>query len=111
MDFNEYQQLALRTFNTKAKDQMTLNGVMGICGEGGECLDLMKKHMFQGHELSPDKLKDELGDIMWYLAITAESIGVKLEDIAEFNVNKLRTRYPNGFSSSDSVARVDYKKK
>lgn len=111
MDFKEYQQLALRTFNHEHDDEMTLNGVMGICGEGGECLDLMKKHIFQGHELSKDKLKDELGDIMWYLAITAESIGITLEDIADFNINKLKIRYPNGFSSSDSIARVDYNKK
>jgi NTP pyrophosphatase (non-canonical NTP hydrolase) len=111
MNFNEYQKLALRTFNTKNKDQMTLNGIMGICGEGGECLDLMKKHMFQGHELSKDKLKDELGDIMWYLAITAESLNLEFDEIAQFNINKLKTRYPNGFSVSDSIARVDYNKK
>lgn len=111
MDFNEYQNLALRTASESTQQNMVLNGVMGICGEGGECIDLLKKNMFQGHEFNKDKLKDELGDIMWYLAITAKGIGVSLSEVAEFNINKLKTRFPNGFSSDDSVARVDYNKK
>ena len=110
MELNEYQELALRTSCSKDKDKMLLNGMMGLCGESGECLDLMKKHMIQGHELVGEKVKDELGDVMWYLAVAAKGLGVTLDEVAEFNVNKLKTRYPQGFSSSDSIARVDYNK-
>lgn len=111
MKFDEYQELALKTFNKDKEKDMTLIGVMGLSGESGECLDLMKKHLFHGHELDKNKLTDELGDVLWYLAITAKSIGVSLEEVASFNVNKLKTRYPKGFSTKDSIARVDYNKK
>ena len=111
MDLNEYQNLALRTASNSTQENLILNGVMGICGEGGECIDLVKKSMFQGHELNKDKLKDELGDVMWYLAVAAKGIGVDLAEVAEFNINKLKTRFPNKFTAEDSIARVDYNKK
>jgi len=82
-----------------------INGVMGLCGESGEAIDLVKKHLAQGHELDKEKLAKELGDIAWYLAETATAIGYSLEDILQMNIDKLRARYPDGFAVERSVNR------
>ena len=105
MDLTVYQALALRTAHYKDKDRLLLNGVMGLCGEAGECIDIVKKHHFQGHKLDAEKLIDEAGDCLWYLASIAEGLGVSLGDIAQRNVDKLRSRYPGGFQVERSVNR------
>lgn len=108
MTFNEYQKEALRTasgLNAACADNLLLNGAMGLCGESGEFIDLLKKATFQGHELDKDHLAKELGDILWYLAVAAEGIGYKLSDVAEMNKAKLRERYPDGFDSEKSLKR------
>ena len=107
MDFNEYQKLAMRTASDKSKQNMVLNGVMGLCGEAGECIDIVKKHMFQGHELDTQKLIDEASDCLWYLAEIASGLDISLEDIANHNVEKLRKRYPDGFNIDKSVNRPE----
>lgn len=69
MKMNEYQALARRTSSTdgpeKASYDKLINGVMGLCGEAGEYIDVVKKMMFQQHELNADKLIEELGDVLW----------------------------------------------
>ncbi len=106
MNLNEYQQAALRTASRDSDSKaLILNGVLGLAGESGEVADIVKKHLFQGHELDKDKLLDELGDVLWYIAITAKGIGVTLNDIATHNVDKLKKRYPKGFESERSVNR------
>lgn len=105
MDFNEYQQKALRTAGVKDKDGLILNGVMGLAGESGECIDIVKKYLFQGHTLNREKMLDELGDVLWYIAITAEGLGLEMADIATYNIDKLTKRYPEGFESTRSVKR------
>lgn len=106
MTINEYQQEALRTANGMVNDYpMMLNGVMGLVGEAGECVDLMKKHLFQGHPLKVDHMAKELGDVAWYLAVTAHCIGFDLESILQMNVDKLRNRYPEGFNAWRSLHR------
>lgn len=106
MTINEYQREALRTESGMSKDYpRILNGLMGLNGEAGEAIDLLKKHFFQGHPLDADHLAKELGDIAWYLAISADAIGYGLEAILQMNVDKLRNRYPNGFDSEHSLHR------
>lgn len=104
MGFNEYQLLALRTANKDNKD-LILNGTLGLAGESGEVADVVKKHLFQGHELNKDKIVDELGDVLWYIAIMAKGIGVGMEEIAKHNVEKLKKRYPDGFEVERSLNR------
>jgi len=106
MNFTDYQKLAVRTASDSSKDDFILNGVMGLCGESGECIDIVKKHKFQGHELDTKKLLDEASDCLWYLAILAEGLGTTLEEIAIHNIEKLKKRYPSGFESSKSTSRV-----
>jgi len=103
---NEYQKEALRTANSMNQDfPLMLNGVMGLAGEAGECVDMMKKHLFQGHPLDAEHLAKELGDVAWYLAVTAHAIGYDLESILQTNVDKLRSRYPDGFTAWRSLHR------
>jgi len=107
MTFADYQKYALRTASETAPDRLVLNGVMGLCGEAGECIDIVKKHMFQGHTLDRDKLTDEASDCLWYLATLAEGLGVTLDEIAVHNIEKLKSRYPNGFETEKSINREE----
>ena len=102
---NEYQALAMRTLNPELTEQeILLNAVMGLCGESGEVIDHVKKHLCHGHALNKDELVKELGDVAWYLAEAATALGVSLEDILKGNIEKLKRRYPEGFSTEASIA-------
>ena len=84
MHANEYQKLAMTTLNPKLHEKdVLINGVMGLCGESGEAIDIVKKHLAQGHVLDTDHLAKELGDIAWYLAETAFAIGYDLDTICK----------------------------
>ena len=105
MTGKEYQVKAMRTASSLSRENLLLNGVMGLNGEAGECIDLMKKAMFQGHKLDKEKLLDELGDILWYVAITCEGLETTVDEAMTHNVEKLMKRYPDGFSAERSVHR------
>ena len=108
MTANEYQKLAMTTLNPDlSKKDVLINGVMGLCGESGEAIDIVKKHLAQGHELDKERLINELGDIAWYLAETATALDVSLDDVLSRNIEKLRSRYPEGFSVENSINRQD----
>lgn len=108
LTINEYQREALATLNPDIpKDSLLLNALMGLCGESGEAIDLLKKHLFQGHALDREKLVKELGDVAWYLAEAAQALDVPLEEICQKNIDKLRARYPQGFSAESSMRRED----
>lgn len=100
---NEYQEKALRT----AGEPNIENGLMGLCGEAGECIDILKKHKFQGHDLDREHLAEELGDVAWYLAVSADALGYDLSYILNSNVEKLKARYPDGFEAERSVNRQE----
>ena len=108
MTVNEYQKLAMSTLNPDlTKKDILINAVMGLCGESGETIDIVKKHLFQGHALEREQLKKELGDIAWYLAEAATALDTELEDIFAANIEKLKKRYPEGFDADRSVKRND----
>lgn len=108
MTINEYQKEAMRTAqaDTLNNEERLLNGVMGLNGEAGEAIDIVKKHIFQGHDLDIEHVAKELGDIAWYLATSANAIGYDLETILQMNVDKLRARYPEGFDPDKSQHRT-----
>lgn len=108
MTGNKYQMLCLRTANTTEPMDLLMNGVLGLNGESGEAADMVKKFRFQGHELDREKLAKELGDIMWYVSITAHALDYSLDEIMQMNVDKLIERYPNGFESERSLNRSEY---
>jgi NTP pyrophosphatase (non-canonical NTP hydrolase) len=110
MTIDEYQEACLRTepMDAKITDITRLeNGLMGLNGEAGEAIDVMKKFLFQGHELDKKHLAKELGDVAWYLAVTADALGYYLEDIFQMNIDKLKARYPDGFDPELSKHRKD----
>lgn len=105
MEFNDYQIAAARTANPKG-DHL-LMGVLGLAGEVGEVVDLVKKYMYHGHGLDGDKLRKELGDVLWGLSLVAKSRGIALDDVATTNIAKLKARYPEGFSYAASRDRAE----
>lgn len=108
MTINEYQKLAMTTRNPELdKKDVLINSVMGLCGESGEAIDIVKKWFAQGHELDKKHLAEELGDIAWYLAEAAMALDLSLEDILQANIDKLKKRYPEGFDVEKSLERQD----
>ena len=111
MTFDDYQDLALRTASKESlvNESTMLNAAaLGLNGEAGEIADHVKKVMFHGHPLDDDtrdKIAKELGDILWYCAMGARGIDVGLGEIARMNVEKLKKRYPEGFSTENSLNR------
>lgn len=97
MTINEYQAAALRTAQTDklTANELLLNSALGLCGESGEVADLVKKHLFQGHDLDLN-----------HVANGAYAIGLDLESIFRMNKEKLEARYPDGFSTDRSLHRA-----
>ena len=110
---NEYQRNAMRTasgISTSCPENLLLQGVMGMSGESGEALDIVKKIMFQGHELNEatkEHLIRELGDVLWYVATTAEALDTDLETVMQTNIDKLKARYPKRFDAERSQHREE----
>lgn len=106
---NKYQLTVLRTEPLDIKcgglSMRLSHGLMGLNGEAGEAIDILKKHLYQGHELDREHLAKELGDVAWYLAVTADALGYTLEDIFKMNLEKIKARYPDGFKADRSVNR------
>ena len=108
MTINEYQTLAMTTLNPALSEKdVIINAVMGLCGESGEAIDIVKKWLAQGHELDREHLIKELGDICWYVAELAYILGTPLEEVMQKNIDKLKARYPEGFTVKDSKNRSE----
>ena len=122
MTGSEYQKLAMRTNDGKGSERLykklftgkvedfhitkdlndmggVLNGCLGLSGEAGEVLDMVKKWVFHEKELDKEHLKKEIGDVMWYVAMLCESFCFDLDEILQMNVDNLMARYPEGFDT------------
>ncbi len=98
MTFQEYERLAARTDPNTDDSKRLLHSALGLPGEVGEIVDLIKKAAFQGHELVYLTLALEAGDVLWHLHQLCRAIGWTLEEVAQANIAKLQKRYPQGFS-------------
>lgn len=124
MEIRDYQKGVLRTASTtNTADLKRWLGYMqeqgypdpaailmakdGLAGEAGEVVDLLKKSVFHGHAFDKDKLVKEVGDILWYCTRMCVALGVELEDVMQGNLDKLKARYPEGFSSEASINRTE----
>ena len=91
--------------------QRLLTAAVGVCAEGGEFMEIVKKMVFQGKPYNEDNIyhmKRELGDIMWYMAQACIALDVTFEELVEMNVAKLEARYPGGsFDVHSSEVRVE----
>ena len=103
MTFDEYETLARRTINTAlSRDERLLDAAAGLSEEAGEVLGLVRKQQFQHREASSEQFAEELGDVLWCLAMTANTLGLSLGEIAQGNIRKLQARHPHGFHSAES---------
>ncbi len=108
MTFDEYQVACARTANTNLSPDLFLATLgLGIGGEGGEIEDTIKKVIGHGHPRDRKEMCYELGDLMWYIAMVAKTYDLSLYDVAGRNIEKLRERYPEGFSSERSLNRQE----
>jgi len=82
-----------------------LHAGMGITTESGEFLDMLKKHIFYGKELDTINLKEELGDLLFYIALAMDELGTTFEEVMKINFEKLSARYPNKFTKEDATNR------
>ena len=106
--FNKYQAHANRTSGAGGEGQERLViAALGLAGEAGEFANMVKKLTAHGHDIPTEKLAEELGDVLWYVAEAATACNLPLGEIAWENVNKLRRRYPEGFSQEKSINRQE----
>lgn len=106
LTLNEYQKLAMRTCNIKNAGDKLFHAVFGLTSEAGEVAGIFQK-VYQGHELNAEALNKELGDALWMLAEACEAVGTTLNEVAILNIEKLRKRYPDGFSAERSINRAE----
>ena len=98
MTLDEYQRAALRTVNPAlAPDERLLDAAAGLAEEAGEVLGLVRKRVFQQRESGRERFVEELGDALWCLAVTADSLGLSLAEVAQQNLEKLARRHAAGF--------------
>lgn len=106
MNLQDYQKEAMQTACIPSSQNEALSlGAMGLSGEAGEVTDYLKKVIFHQHPMEIEKLKSELGDVLWYIAYIAEASGLSLQEILNANLDKLRKRYPDGWSEQRSINR------
>lgn len=95
MNFDKYQEEASKTAIYPENSKLTYP-LLGLCGEVGEVCEKVKKHIRDGRELDKTDLTKELGDVLWYLSATARDLGISLQDVAETNISKLKSRQERG---------------
>lgn len=112
LDIYEYQEKSSRTIpsleSIDTHKLLLVNFAMGLSGETGELVDHIKKHVFHGHDLDLDYVTKELGDILWYIAGMGTIAEIGLDQVCYENIEKLKKRYPNGFSEEASKEREEY---
>lgn len=105
MTWDEYQRAAQRTINKNLNRlEIVRHAVFGLASEAGEVASLFQKEL-QGHAIEIEHLEKEAGDCLWMLAELCTAYGLKLEDVAKKNIDKLLKRYPNGFDAERSLHR------
>lgn len=109
MNFQEYQEKAMRTAKKEGTDEKfdLMHAAMGLAGEAGEFTDCVKKHLVYGQELDSKNAIEELGDLLWFVALGCKTLGVTMEQVASQNIEKLQKRYPEKYSDLHAKERLD----
>lgn len=106
LTLEQYHELAFRTAREKEPgDRALMVAALGLAGESGEFAEIVKKHLFHDHPLDRDKAIKEVGDVLWYVSQACTALGVSLEEVGQMNIDKLRKRYPEGFTPERSIHR------
>lgn len=107
MKVNEYQNLAARTIKKGCGHiEAEYHALHGMVGEIGELHSIYQK-AYQGHEVSEEHKKKELGDLCWFIAEYCTAHGWELEEIMQLNIDKLKARFPEGFEAERSLHRAE----
>lgn len=107
MNGDIYQKLASRTINKELNKAMQeIHALHGMVGEIGEIHSLYQK-VYQGHDVTYEHLKKELGDLMWFIAEYCTALDWNLDEIMEMNIEKLKARFPDGFEVNKSIHRKE----
>lgn len=120
MDNNQYLQWAITKDRTGdqynelgsrlegSTDQLRiLHGAMGISGEAGELMDAVKKHILYNKPLDIENVKEEIGDLLWYMSLVLDQVGSSFEEVMKLNHDKLEKRFPGGFTEKLAQERLD----
>lgn len=105
MELNEYQELANKLAVECAPADDLVHCAMGVCTESGELMDIIKRNIFYGKDVDKTHVIEELGDILWYVAVGCRAMGISMRDVAVRNINKLQARYPEGFTADAALNR------
>jgi NTP pyrophosphatase (non-canonical NTP hydrolase) len=107
MDFQIYQAQALRTAKPLPVDDNLVHTALGVTGEAGEYADAIKKHVIYGKPLDQENAIEELGDILWFIALACEALGTDMASVAQGNIDKLKKRYPEKYTDQLAGDRLD----
>ena len=107
MDFPIYQLQAMRTAKPMEPADDLMHAALGLAGEAGEFADAIKKHLVYGRELDRENAIEELGDVLWFVALGCATLGVSMADVAQGNIDKLRKRYPEKYDDELAYRRLD----
>lgn len=104
---NIYQSMAERTAQIdRPQQERLMNAILGLCGEAGELANKFKKMTYHGHDFDAAALIDESGDCLWYISEIASALNFPLSSVGQVNIQKLKRRYPDGFSEVASKERT-----
>ena len=107
MDFQIYQLQAMRTAKPMTQEDDLMHAALGLAGEAGEFADAIKKHLVYGRDLDRENAIEELGDVLWFVALGCHALGVSMDDVAQGNIDKLRRRYPEKYDDELAYLRLD----
>lgn len=107
MTLTEYQLQAARTAKRGDFEFDLIHVALGATGEAGELADAIKRFAIYRHGLDGQHVLEELGDLLWFVALGCTVMGVTLDEVAEANIAKLRRRYPDRYSDALAAARLD----
>ncbi|WP_461239623.1 nucleoside triphosphate pyrophosphohydrolase family protein [Paucilactobacillus sp. N302-9] len=99
MEFNDYQKAANRTLF--GDEQVLTNCALGLAGEAGQVVNLVKNYTFRGKKLDRQELTHEMGDVLWYLSQVAQWADIDFDEVAKTNIEQLNTRYPDGYRNEN----------
>lgn len=105
MDIKTYTKESERTLIDKGHDLNLLHAAMGISTESGELMDAFKRKIFYGKDLDVVNVKEEIGDLMWYVAILLRELDLDFEELLQINIDKLKARYPEKFTEENALNR------
>lgn len=113
MDIKTYTDLSDRTckhvesLTMDAKKYDLMHATLGIAGESGEIVDAVKKHVIYNKDLDVANMREEIGDIMWYIALACRTLDFDMEEILQENIEKLAKRYPEKYTDAHASLRLD----